>query len=411
MSDLFEMDPEAFRVVLEAVEYNGVTDPDTLALMEFNKRAHGLIQAPAWSPVNVADIIAGRVRVEPPEILTRTDGASLLYPGKTHMFYGESESGKSWLALIAIAEQLAAGKAALFVDFESDAVTVVGRLMALGADPKALGERLAYVRPDAAPKPGTAEGSAFAELLGRRYAVAVVDGSTDAYMLYGLNPNEQTDIASFTRQLPNRLAESTGAAVVLIDHVVKSNDGRGRFPIGGQHKLSAVTGAAYYVEPGKGESIGAGKRGVMVMRVTKDRPAQVRAKSGAYRDSDRTQESARVVLDSTGDISVFEVLAPESLDSESGEAGKFVPTVLRGRIEEFLVSYPGASRTAITDGVKGMKSKVSNALADMVSEGLVEVRPKPGRGGGFAHFIADLELGSGQGIFNHSEEGLTSSSN
>ncbi|WP_329572986.1 AAA family ATPase [Streptomyces sp. NBC_01361] len=411
MAELFEMELEAFRTVLAAVESHGVDDPDTLALMEYNRRIHDPAPRSAWAPVNVADIIAGRVRVEPPEILMRADGAALLYPGKTHMFYGESESGKSWLALIAIAEQLAAGRSALFVDFESDAVTVVGRLMALGADPVALGERFAYVRPDAAPKPGTAEGDAFAELLGQRFAVAVVDGSTDAYMLYGLNPNEQTDIASFTRQLPNRLAESTGAAVVLIDHVVKSNDGRGRFPIGGQHKLSAVTGAAFYVEPGKGESIGAGKRGVMVMRVTKDRPAQVRARSGAYRDSDRTQESARVVLDSTGEISAFEVLAPDSLDTASGEAKPFVPTLLRSRIEEFLNAYPGASRTAITDGVKGMKSRVSDALADMVSEGLVDVRAKSGKGGGYAHFLADLKLGDAPGIFNHSEEGLTRSSN
>jgi hypothetical protein len=345
-------------------------------------------------------------------MLTRSDGRGLMYPGHIHMFYGESESGKSWVALVAAAEELKSGRAVLFLDFESDALTIGGRLMALGVAPEAIAAHLTYVRPDGSPE---THSEAYAALLARPYRLAVLDGMTDAYMMLGLDPNSNTDVAQFTRTLPRRIADATGAAVVMIDHVVKSNDNRGRFAIGSQHKLSALDGAAYMVEPAAGAPLGDGKRGIAVLRVTKDRPAQVRKHSGAYRASDRTQEAGRVVLDSTSDngTTTYEVLPPESLDAETGEAKPFMPTVLMGRVGEYLNDYPGSSATQIADGVKGMKKKVREALTAMVQDGSVRVEPRSGRGGGYVHFNAEpVDLSNGPGIFNtNSDEALTRSSN
>ncbi|MFC8260404.1 AAA family ATPase [Streptomyces sp. NPDC057291] len=341
-------------------------------------------------------VLSGNAKPPVPAMLVRSDGNGLLYPGHIHMMYGESESGKSWVALVAAAEELKAGRAVLFLDFESDAVSICGRLIALGVHPDAIAAHLTYVRPDGSPE---THSEAYSALLARPYRLAVLDGMTDAYMMLGLDPNSNTDVAHFIRTLPRRIANSTGAAVVMIDHVVKSNDGRGRFPIGSQHKLSALDGAAFLVEPATTEPLGDGKRGVAILRVAKDRPAQVRKHSGAYRGSDRTQEAGRVVLDSTGEGTTYEILPPDSLSAD-GSVKPFVPSVLMRRIEEFLNDYPGSSATQIADGVKGMKKNVRETLTQLVQEGSVRVEARSGRGGGFAHFNAEpVDLTGGPGIF------------
>jgi hypothetical protein len=67
--------------------------------------------------------------------------------------------------------------------------------------------------------------------------LAVIDSVTEAMSLLGLNPYDSTETAEFFAQLPRPLAEG-GAAVVLLDHVVKDRDNRGRWAIGAQHKMA-----------------------------------------------------------------------------------------------------------------------------------------------------------------------------
>jgi hypothetical protein len=50
----------------------------------------------------------------------------------------------------------------------------------------------------------------------------------------GLALGDNTDVAAWMRPLPKRFA-AAGAAVVVIDHVVKNRDDQGRYAIGGQH--------------------------------------------------------------------------------------------------------------------------------------------------------------------------------
>ena len=69
----------------------------------------------SWTPQDLAEALAGD-DIPPPEILARTDGKALLYRGRTHAFIGESESCKTWGALLAVAERLRAGEMVLWVD-------------------------------------------------------------------------------------------------------------------------------------------------------------------------------------------------------------------------------------------------------------------------------------------------------
>ena len=58
--------------------------------------------------------------------------------------------------------------------------------------------------------------------------------------------------------------------------------------------MAAITGAAYTVEIL--QPLGVGMRGVVGLRIAKDRPGQVRNLCGVFRKSDRTQTAARVVI-------------------------------------------------------------------------------------------------------------------
>jgi hypothetical protein len=204
----------------------------------------------SWEPVDLTAALAGE-DVPPATVLARVDGVALLYPGRTHMFQGESESLKTWAALIAAAQELEHGNAVLWIDYEDDEVGVTQRLRSLGVAADVIRERFTYIRPDeplndrqGRATPGNVR---LGQLLEQRtYTLAVIDGTTEAMATEGLNLIDNTDIATWARRLAKRLA-ATGAAVTSLDHVVK-NRGEGvsnRYAIGGQHKLAGLTGAAY----------------------------------------------------------------------------------------------------------------------------------------------------------------------
>jgi hypothetical protein len=361
-------------------------DDDEDFRLSHDRPVAGKIAATSWSPADLVAVLAGDYVAEEPCLLRRSDGVALLYAGKVHALYGESESGKSWVALLAVLEALADGDRVLFLDFESDAATVVGRLRALGAKDDAIRERLVYVRPGE----GLIEGSDalrdFETLLEEPAALAVIDGTTDALMLLGLDGNVASEVADYLRRFPARIAEETGAAVVQIDHVVKSNGGGGRFALGSQHKVSGLSGAAYIVEPV--EPLAPGKRGVLTVRVAKDRPGAVRARSGAWRKGDRTAEAARVVLDSSGEGTSGALLPPETIDPTTGEDLGWKPTVLMGRIHDYLVSFGPCSWTRVKDGVSGKHEAKRQGLDALVAEGFVQ--ESPGRQAGSSLYsVAD----------------------
>ena len=90
---------------------------------------------------------------------------------------------------------------------------------------------------------------------------------------YGLSINDNDDVASFYRRLPRRFADA-GPAVVLIDHVTKTREGRGRHAIGAQHKLAAIDGASYIIE--SVTPFAPARFGLSRLLIAKDRPGRIR---------------------------------------------------------------------------------------------------------------------------------------
>ena len=66
------------------------------------------------------------------------------------------------------------------------------------------------MRPETNPLAVASEGAALEALLGENYALAVIDGVTDALGLFGLSTKDNDDITKWNRTLPKRIAERTG---------------------------------------------------------------------------------------------------------------------------------------------------------------------------------------------------------
>ena len=183
----------------------------------------------SWDAATIPDDLTAEL----PTVLARTDGHCLLYAGRTHSFVGEPESGKTWAALAAASEVIIRGAGVMYVDFEDSVRGVARRLVALGVPLAAVRRRFAYLRPDVRIDSTGAKRSVIRT--GERYApeLIVLDGVTECMALHGWDINSATDTARFLDWFP-RLWERTGAAVVMVDHVVKSGDDRGRWAIGSQ---------------------------------------------------------------------------------------------------------------------------------------------------------------------------------
>lgn len=327
--------------------------------------------ASTWAPVDLGSVLDGTYEPPAATVGRRHDGIGLLYPGRQHAAYGESEAGKSWLALLIVAQVLEDGGAAAYVDFEDDAAGMVGRLRALGADDVAIRDRFAYLRPEE-PLSASGNGDALDAVLGDlRPKVGILDGITEGMTLHGLDLRDNVDVARFNRLVPARLAAS-GAAVLSLDHVTKSADGRGRYAIGGQHKLAGLNGAAFLVENRR--PFGIGVTGRSTVYVTKDRPAQLRqhavpSSGGLHWLADLMVESDRRI----GPTWVGASLTPPVREVET-----FRPTVLMHRVSEALskVERPLTGRE-IDTRVTGQRQAVAAAVAALEDEGYVAVENGP----------------------------------
>lgn len=323
--------------------------------------------ASSWSPTMMSKYLRGEFEPESGSVLRRTDGIALLYAGRVHSIHGESESGKSWLALIATAEVLASGGRVTYLDYESDAQTIADRLTLLGAKPEDIEKRLWYSSPESAPSMAD---PVFATLLGRKTELCVIDGANAAMATCGSIETKDTDaVTRWFAIMPRAIARATGAAVLLIDHVTKNRESRGRFAIGSQAKMAALDGAAYICEPI--EALSPGKVGKIELRIGKDRPGGVRTHCSGYSPADRTQLAARITIDSTGAAMVVTVAAPDI--SEPG-AGLMGPRSTMREILAVLLTTDGLGTVAIRKEVEGRNAIISEAIRYLIQEGDIEPR-------------------------------------
>jgi len=332
----------------------------------------------SWKPIALKDYFDGLFQAPIATILKRTDGHGLIYTGRVHSIYGESESGKSWVAQIASAECLKADKKVIYIDFESDASDVVGRMKSLGVSRANLLQYFTYIRPDG---PRDSDDPYWQAILEPDSAeLIIIDGVTESLTMWGGETKDNDAITRWMRIFPRTVATASGAAVVLIDHITKNAETRGRFAIGGQAKLATIDGAAYLVEPL--EALAPGRTGTLTMRVTKDRPGFFRKIAGMWRKSDRTQEAAVFTIDSTRALMEYVIGVPLLEDElEANKEFKKSKEVI-----EFIHNHPGCTRRLIQEGVSGSKEVIGDHINDLLAGGWVENR---GNDRSFILYITD----------------------
>ena len=180
-----------------------------------------------------------------------------------------------------------------------------------------------------------------------------------------------------------RLISACGPAVVLIDHVIKSKDNRGRYAGGSMQKLALIDGISYSVDMTK--PVGKGVRGTIVIKSGKDRISEIEEHCAVSWDSNGShlREAARIEINSTDPKLMRVTIArPNMMPSEDRQAKRddFRPTGLMERISRMLedsLEEPNQSelfKALKEDGSGARTAVMSKAVSLLLQEGFVSNR-------------------------------------
>lgn len=326
----------------------------------------------SWTPVNLAEIRTSDHQRPQASRLINTAGKGLLYPGAVHSISGEPTSGKSWVALTGAAQEIAAGHPVLYVDFEDRPETLIARLDDLGCNPTAVDRLVRYIRPEQAMTPTLAR---HLDQAATGCRIAIIDGVTEAMTMHDLDLSANIDVAQWLALLPRRIA-NMGCAVLQIDHVVKDVEARGRYAIGGQHKLAGIV-ASYTMLVAK--PFAPGKAGHARIVVAKDRHGDVgtvgetAAELHMAPDTDRSATAVKWALTAS------------TVTTTDGSGPRF--TGYMEKVSRLVEITPGINQGEILKAIRGKATYINQAIQSLVEEDFIRVE-KGGPGAATRHYSA-----------------------
>ena len=262
----------------------------------------------SWWPRPIGERASEAAEAPLPTHLTRDDDNCLLYAGKVNGIIGESESGKSWVALLAVMQAVGRGERCS---------SSTSKLAGLGLWPtKNLqfnSTELALVDyADPQESLELEQRADLSEALGNHhYGLIVADGVNAAMVLLDLDLNSNTDATKFFRRLLRPLARTTGACVITVDHLPKNPDARGKGGIGAQAKRAMTDGCLLTAEVI--EEFGRGQSGSVRLTVDKDRNGQVRGTSAGGK------KAGKMLVTSISDVVPLVIEAPQGAESVRGD--------------------------------------------------------------------------------------------
>jgi len=327
----------------------------------------------SWGPIDIAAALAGDLSPEEPAVLRRADDKPILYRGRVNALVGEPESGKSWVALIAVAQVLQDNGNVFMLDFEDTPESVLGRLRSLGCADNEILAHFSYAAPDTA-LDSDAQEELLETLEVKRPEIVIVDGVNAAMTLMGMDLGSNVDATRF-HQIVLKPLTLNNAAVIIIDHVSKDKDSRGGFAIGAQAKKAMTDGAMISVSAV--EPFGRGKLGKLELSVLKDKPGGVRALT--EKRGKNTDYLANVILDAREEGTMkTEIYFEEKKEDKDGISyGDKSLIVKMHEVSQFMQSADpdgnGISQNRITDSVRGRRVDVAGALNQLVETGYVEI--------------------------------------
>jgi hypothetical protein len=309
----------------------------------------------SWKPIDLA-----RLALDPPPPPTTL---GLIYPGRRHVFSGEPETLKTWAALVACAAEILAERTAVYVDLENGAATMLDRLRAVALTDEAIRRGFVYLVPEEPMTEATVLADVETLLASKRPALVVFDSFTGALALHGLDPNSGVDVERFYRTVVGPL-QASGAAIVLLDHLTKDREKRGKFSIGSERKLG---GADVHLGFEVVRPFGRGKTGLVRIITHKDRPGHLPRPRAAELELASDPE--------TGDVT-WTARSAENPDEEH----PFRPTRLMEKVSRYVAAHVAEerpSRNAVEEAVTGKRDYVRQAIDLLVAEGFLEEQEGP----------------------------------
>jgi hypothetical protein len=276
-------------------------------------------ESDSWEPFDLGPYLRGEIKQPQPCVgVHRSDGLQLIYPGRGHELLGETESGKTWLALAAVARELFHGNHVVYIHFEEgDPGSTVERLLLIGADPAKITALLHFVAPQRPLRDGE-----LAALLDPAPAVVVLDGINEGMALHGLAVTGADAVAG-THGFRSRLIKpclAVGAATLSCDHIPMGSDPSRTNAYGTVHKGNTLDGARIMLE--NVEPFGRNMRGASHVFVTKDRPGHLRKHGRTTKIPGKTFMGT-LVADASDPFKPFELTlwAPKDSDNTVNDPG------------------------------------------------------------------------------------------
>jgi hypothetical protein len=318
----------------------------------------------SWKRVDLSAALSGDRGVKAPDMLARTDGASILYPGRVTWISSPPEGGKTWIALKQCADTIMAGRYAFYIDYEGYDGGIVERLLALGATSEAILKYFHYHRPAERLTRVTSE-EVLRDAWMTEPVTAVIDGVMAGMGLNDLDANSAGDFYKWWYLLGGPLHELTVGPTLVLDHVVKNGRDDDRYASGTGQKLALVD---VHLGLKVHSPFGRGRTGDAEIVLHKDRYGYLRK----IASEGMPQRLGRLMLASHDDTATLTIEPPTG-------GNRFRPTFYMEAVSR-MVEINGStgiaqSKTAIERGVVGKAEYIRRAVDALVAEGYLRMVP------------------------------------
>lgn len=302
--------------------------------------------APLW--VDMGAVLDGDLEAPEPTLLARQDGRRLLYPAAINGVFGPPANGKTWVALAAATAALDNGWTVIYLDHEDTARNIASRLLALGADPASIRDRLKYAAIETALSDldrATIIGAAGPDTL------FTLDGVASSIAQAGYSEDSNTEVDLWASELVRPVARR-GATVLTLDHVTKDKDGRS-WARGAGHKLALVDGVAYRIagDPPPSRT----REGKLVLTVAKDR-------HGGVGTMDLPAAILYVRPEDTAGRRDTTIAVPNETDRGPADREREKLTSIDRQIIATLADQPGQTSRDLRSAVKGRNTDITDRL-------------------------------------------------
>jgi hypothetical protein len=302
----------------------------------------------SWKRINLA---AAELAIppEPPSL------CGLVYRGKRHAISGPPESAKTLLAwIIALHAMREENVAVAALDFEMGALGTRRLLDDLGATIDEIAS-IYYVEPD---RPPSAED--IGAIVGNGIGLVIIDAAAGAFDVSELDDGKRKDVEAFARAWIRPLW-TAGVTTILIDHVTKNAETRGRYAIGSERKIGA---ADVHIGLEDVKSLTRGSTGLVKVRAHKDRAGFL-----------HRPYAAELQLTSDPDTNAISwAFRPASSEGDNG----WQPTVLMEKVSRYLEQQAEpVSRNTVESKVTGQGTYKREAMDALVADGYAVEAPGP----------------------------------